>query len=116
MPHPDRIDFVQLPDGRVVVQKLRRDARTDPARPRDIPFESDVKPQSFDLEDALAWCRENGYSVRQWAGGARAWKGEPWVIRTRAQILRKRRQIEAEVRANGGSKQSLLSLDLAYDG
>jgi hypothetical protein len=116
MPHPDRIDFTQLPDGRVVVQKLRRDTRTNPARPRDIPLESEVKPEDFDLAGALAWCQGHGYTVREWTGGARAWKGEPWVIRTRAQIARKRQQIEAEVRRGGGGGRSLLSLDLAYDG
>jgi hypothetical protein len=117
MVHPDRIDFTQMGDGRIVVQKLRRDAETEPARPRDIPLSTEFKPAGFALADALAWCQGNGYAVRQWPGGARAWKGSsPWVIRTRAQIRRKRQRIEAQICHTDGSKSSLLSLDFAYDG
>jgi len=117
MAHPDRIDFSQMGDGHIIVQKLRRDAETEPARPRDIPVSTEVKSPDFALANALAWCRGNGYAVRQWPGGARAWKGSPWVIRTRAQIRRKRQQVETQISRTGGSKSSsLLSLDFAYDG
>ena len=103
--HPDRIDFLKLSDGRVVILKLRRDA-TDPAAPRDIPIIGghDIKAD-FNLDAALAWCTANGYSVRRWPGGARAWKGVPWVIRTACQIIRMRRENSCKV-----------SLDFAYDG
>ena len=117
MAYPDRIDFIQMGNGRVIVQKLRRDAETEPARPRDIPLSTEVKSPDFALADALTWCRGNGYAVRQWPGGARAWRGTPWVIRTRAQIHRKRQQIEAQINRTGGSRSgSSLSLDFAYDG
>ena len=112
---PDRIDFTQLSDGRIIVQKLRRDTATEPARPRDIPLSTEIKPAGFALADAIAWCQSNGYIVRQWAGGARAWKGIPWPIRTRAQIRRKREQAEKRTRRTG-ENSGLLSLDFAYDG
>ena len=114
---PDRIDFTKLGDGRTIVQKLRRDTETEPGRPRDIPTSTEIKPAGFALVDALTWCRDNGYTVRQWTDGARAWHGKPWPIRTRAQIRRKRAQAEKQVNRTGGSENgSLLSLDFAYDG
>ena len=117
MAHPDRIDFIQMGDGRIIVQKLRRDAETEPARPRDIPLSTEVKSPDFDLANALTWCQGNGYAVRSWSGGARAWKVSPWVIRTRAEIRRKREQAEVQIGRTGGSKSGcLLSLDFAYDG
>jgi hypothetical protein len=121
---PDRIDFTILEDDRINVLKLRRDT-TDPAAPRDTPLPDghEIKSADFDLEAALAWCESNGYTVRRWPGGARAWKGEPWVIRTGWQIVKLRRKLEArwrtEFRRNPGrwsSFDTLLSLDLAYDG
>lgn len=116
MMKPDRIDFL-LVNGKIIVQKLRRDIATDPAHPRDIPVSHELKPASFNLEQALDWCKANGYTVRQWPGGARAWHGSPWPIRTRAQIHRKRTQAEKQGNRTGGSKNgSLLSLDFAYDG
>jgi hypothetical protein len=88
---PDRIDFIVLNDGRVIVLKLRRDTASDPAVPRDIPITDSVKPAGFDLEGALEWCRTHDYTVRPWPGGARAWHAPtPWVIRTRNQIMRLR--------------------------
>ena len=107
LPLPDRIDFTNLADGRVIVLKLRRDA-ADPAAPRDIPLPDnghDIKPATFDLDAALAWCRRNGYTIRQWPGGARAWLGNPWVIRTRQQILQRRKNNSCAV-----------NLDFAFDG
>lgn len=121
---PDRIDFKVLSDGRVNVLKLRRDD-ADPAAPRDVPLPGghEIKPADFDLEEALAWCEENGYTVRRWPGGARAWRGEPWAIRTGWQIVKLRRELEAKWRVefhrNPGRWSrfdTLLSLDLAYDG
>ena len=117
---PDRIDFTELPDGRVIVTKLRR----EPEERRDIPIDSETKSAGFDLERALGWCTANGYTVHRWTGGARAWKAEqPWVIRTRREIWKFRQRLEnialSKMRQNPGSwhpEESLLSLDLAYDG
>jgi len=95
----DRIDFLVLKDT-VVVNKF------ECREGRDIPISHSVKPD-FDLGAALAWCEGNGYTVRQWDTGARAWKGTPRVIRSRAQI------IKARARFSGEGK---VHMDFAYDG
>jgi len=98
MSHPDRIDFIKI-NGKVVINKLER------REGRDFPTSHDVVPD-FDLDAALAWCTANGYAVRKWAGGARAWKGgKPWVIRTASQIMRMRERNSCKV-----------NLDFAFDG
>ena len=105
MSNPDRIDFIVLSDGRVAIVKLRHDT-TDPAAPRDIPVPDghDIKAD-FNLEAALNWCIQHGYTVRQWPGGARAWLGQPWIIRTRRQIQMYRQHNPCAV-----------NLDFAFDG
>ena len=101
---PDRIDFTTLADGRVIILKLRRDM-TNPTAPRDIPTAHDIKPAGFDLDAALDWCQDNGYAIRRWPGGARAWRApRPWIIRTRNQIQRMR------------DRHPCTQLDFAYDG
>ena len=113
---PDRIDFTLLNDGRVIVLKMRREA----ADRRDIVTDNNVH-LDLDLDAALDWCRKHNYTVRTWHGGARAWHGAPWVIRTRAQIKKKREHLERRSRAllrrSPDSRQvSITMLDLAYDG
>ncbi len=116
---PDRIDFAVLGSGQVSVTKFRHNAE----QRRDVPLSHSIKDGGFSLNAALQWCTDNGYIVRSWPGGARAWKGEPWVIRTAHEIMRLRRQLElqwsAQFQGNPGkwsTFDSLLSLDLAYDG
>ena len=111
---PDRIDFTLLDDGRTIVLKMRR----EPAERRDVVTDNDIHPD-FDLNAALDWCREHNYTVRTWDGGARAWHKEIWVIRTRAQIKKKREQAERRVAALLRHSQpvpNLTFLDFAYDG
>jgi hypothetical protein len=106
--HPDRIDFAVVPSGVAVTKFWLIDGRS-------IPLHGgEMKPAGFDLEEALDWCEANGYTVRRWDGGARAWKGEPWPVRTRTQILRKRSAVERMVFA-GHASGNLLSLDFAFD-
>lgn len=95
----DRIDFTIMCDGAIIVTKMTR----HPARRRDIPHMSEkYAPGDLDLEDALAWCRENGYTVKAWPKhsarklGARAWKGTPWPIRTGHQLVHLRQRLETE--------------------
>lgn len=107
---PDRIDFTTLADGRVIILKLRRDT-TDPQAPRDIPLPDDghdIKPATFNLDAALDWCRDHGYTIRQIPGSARAWLGKPWPIRTRHRIKLTRKRAERD-------KQDY-STDFAFDG
>ncbi len=103
---PDRIDFTVMSDKRVIILKFRRDMTT--AAPCDIPTSHDFKPATFNLDAALAWCREHGYVVRKWHGGARAWLSEkPWVIRTRSQIIKARQRFTGE---------GAINTDFAFDG
>jgi hypothetical protein len=118
MPNPDRIDFAELPDGRINVIKMTRDR----AYRRDIPTDHAIH-EDLDFDEALDWLRENGYTVRCWPGGARAWKGTPWIIRTRREIWQKRQQAEAaalaDLNRNPGKwhdSETRLQLDFAYEG
>ena len=111
---PDRIDFTILHGGHIIVQKMRR----EPAERRDVVTDHDIH-LDLDLDAALDWCREHNYTVRTWDGGARAWHGEIWVIRTKAQIKRKREQAERRVAARIRRSRpvpNLTFLDFAYDG
>lgn len=111
---PDRIDFTILDDGRIIVQKMQRQA----AERRDIVTDHDIH-LDLDLTFALDWCREHGYTIRTWDGGARAWHGEIWVIRTRSQIKRRREQAERQVAAllhRSRPVPNLTFSDFAYDG
>jgi hypothetical protein len=105
---PDRIDFAVATSGVVGTRFWQIDGR--PIAPRG----AEDKPAGFDLTAALAWCEQHGYTVRRWEGGARAWKGKPWPIRTREQILRKRGEVERQVFA-GHAGGHLLTLDFALD-
>lgn len=88
--NPDRIDFRILSAG-ITVTKF------DHTGDRCIPWEAgcEVKEgwSEAELEKALDWCANNNYVVRRWPKGARAFKGELFVIRTRGQIKRMRAQL-----------------------
>lgn len=112
----DRIDFIETAAG-IVVQKYQKQPYKDRMNT------SEIKPADFDLQAALDWCQANGYTVRTWSNGARAWKGTIWPIRTTREIIRKRRELEQIVRAKmrqdpgkWHSEETTLQLDLAYDG
>ncbi len=51
-------------------------------------------PTTWDMENALEWCEAHGWSVFRWPGGARAFLGKPWPIRTTAEIRRMRQRLE----------------------
>ena len=106
----DRIDFLASAAG-TIVQKFERQPW------RDRLISSEIKPQGFNLEAALEWCTNNGYTVRVGTWGARAWKGQPWVIRTRYQIKRRREQAErAAFSSQADPHTTSLQIDFALDG
>ena len=80
---------------------------------RTYPITTEKKPAEFDIEETLAWCQENGWTVRRWPGGARAWKGEPLPIRDQRAVLIMRRR--AENKLITGQKVPELFHDLAFD-
>jgi len=110
----DRIDFLES-NGRVLVSKFRHvSGRSD--QPHGEAYELD-RP----LQEALDWCRENHYTIYEWSGGARAFRGEPWPIRSSRAMktLRDRMEQEANaaMRSDPGTwhkAESLLLFDLAY--
>ena len=106
---PDRIDFAVVTSGVVVTRFWLIGGRNV------APHAPEVKPAGFDLEGVLARCEQNGYTVRRWQGGARAWRGVPWPIRTRSQIWRRRAQAE-RLAMRGGAGGCTLSRDFALDG
>lgn len=60
--------------------------------------------------------RDQGYTVHCWAGGARAWKGDPWPIRRGVQIRKCREQVESDIRCGRLPRDGgLLGRDMAYD-
>ncbi len=65
-------------------------------------------PIAWDLRAALQWCRDNGYTVHEWPGGARAWLGEPQPVRTMKSALR--------LLENAPETWPVEKLDLMYDG
>jgi hypothetical protein len=107
---PGRIDFAVATSG-VVVTKLWL------IEGRNVALHgAQTKPADFDLDGALAWCEANGYTVRRWQGGARAWRDdEPRPIRTRLQIWRRRARAE-QLALHGDPAACALSCDFAYDG
>ena len=109
--NPSRIDFTEHAQGVTVVKFWKCDGKDIPP-----PEGASLHGPEFDLEEALAWCEAHGYTVRRWPGGARAWKGQPWVIRTRGRI--RRRRVEVESMARAGQLPSdfyFTGLDFALD-
>ena len=95
---PQRVDFYLLPSGkRVVVTKMRHEGQ------RSIPLGEPTIVER-DTDSLLAEYEANGYTVRRWDGGARAWLGKPWPIRTVSQVQRMR------------SSHPHRQIDFAYDG
>ncbi len=108
--NPTRIDFLKIQDGWQVTKFAERDGHW-------VALDSRLNPplrgqDHFDVDQALAWLEEHGWTVRRWPGGARAWLGKPRVIRTREQIIRLRRQYE---RFGAPAGVSLVNVDMAYD-
>jgi hypothetical protein len=83
-----------------------------------IPQHSIIFQAEF--EKALAWCKSQGWEIRQWPGGFRAWRYGKSVIRNRSQIMDLRIRLKNEACEAGGVDMhplwgDLRSLDLAYD-
>jgi hypothetical protein len=115
----DRIDFTTTSDGRVIITKMYRSED----KRRDIAHSSETKPAGFDLNEALAWCEANGFTVLRWYNGARAFKGKPWAVRRNWEILRLRAQLDdlwlQEFNENPGRRhpvEQLQEMDLAFAG
>lgn len=87
-----RIDFVKiLKEWRVRKYPFGWTAKTRPL--------SDVVKTEQQIQDAIAWCEQNGWNVHKNAdGSAIAYKGAVKPVTDRSAILRQRRQAQREHR------------------
>jgi hypothetical protein len=113
---PDRVDLAKTSDGRVRVTFFDRRGR------RDVPADG-AMVDDRSLEDLESFLKGVGYNTFNWQRGARAFRGEPWPVRTRREIWRKRRQLEEIADSKMGqnperwhAEETLLAMDLAYAG
>jgi hypothetical protein len=100
-----RIDFYKQADGwRVQKYPYGWTAKTRPIQEAVLA----------DTADALRWCKDNGWVVREWPGGARAFKGKPYPVRDTAGIMSMRRKAEAEY-LGGQTGTNKIFFDFAFD-
>ena len=71
------------------------------------------RPGDFDLGGALDWCRHHGWTVREWPGGARAFKDGLIPVRERAAIQSMRRTVQNNMAL--GHPDAHNQFDLDYD-
>ena len=81
-----RIDLTEKPDKTVFVCKYPEGwtAKSHPVS------RYDVTHMTFD--EMKDWLKGDGWTVREWPGGARAWMGKAEPIRERWEILKLRRK------------------------
>lgn len=63
--------------------------------------------------EIIQWCKDHGWQVREFPGGARAWKGEVKPVRDTYTIQRLRRQIDMAL--SRGEADPRRQFDLAFD-
>lgn len=99
-----RIDLHAIPQGLAVYRYAEGWTASTPA------FDKHVNPE-WTLDQAIAWLQSNGWTVRSWNTGARAWLGQVLPVRDKSGILRKRRHLERYPNTDLQAH----ALDLAYD-
>ena len=79
---------------------------------------TDGSAQPFDLATTLDQLAQSGWTVRRWATGARAWRGQPEPVRTRAQIVAMRRRQTQRLIDSCGQPEAAFTtfIDYAYEG
>lgn len=111
-----RIDMRQMEGDYshlVMVQKYAAGWESYPGvRPMSI-----TRNDQMSLDEMIAWCENHGYTVRRWAGGARAFWGHPHPVRTKYAINKLRQKLSDRKRQGDKSLASveIHSLDLAFD-
>jgi len=127
---PDRIDMTVV-NGTVKIihfdrrgmNDIRRDFYTveDVSNPFNAPGVT-PNPKHW-LTRVGAWLEDHGYTVFNWGSGLRAFRGDPWPIRTRREIWKKRQQVEERavslMKQEPGTwhaEDTLMQMDLAYAG
>lgn len=103
-----RIDMIAIPTG-VLVHKYPEGwtASTPPA--------STTTQETLSLDWMVSWLENDGWTVRRWPGGARAWKGAMLPVRNGGQIKRKRDELRQRWQEWNQRGIQVNALDLAYD-
>jgi hypothetical protein len=105
-----RIDFTQIGD----TWNVKKYPYGWTAKTR--PIKDETKPAGFDISAALEWAKKSGWIVREYPGGARAWKGELLPVRDGQTIKRMRNRADkAYYNGTPGDLGSRRQFDLAYD-
>lgn len=104
-----RIDLFENPQGYILVLKWRKGWA--PGAP---PCANDQNTE-MDLDEMVDWLEREGWTIRRWPGGARAWRDGLRIIRTRGQILRKRKQLQTGAGYGPEIRNIAHTLELAYD-
>jgi hypothetical protein len=101
-----RIDIMQVSDKWIVKKyPYGWTGKTRPLSEKQLP--------DAEAEAAVQWCKKNGWTVREFPGGARAWKGEVKPVRDASTIMKMRRQVTANFQR--GEIDSRRQFDLAFD-
>jgi hypothetical protein len=103
----ERVDFTQEADG----WHVRKYPHGWTAKTK--PLSHKIMTQA-DADLALQWCRDNGWNVRTWPSGARAFKGEVRPVRDRSAILTMRSKVKAQLYA-GATGTNKIFYDFAFD-
>ena len=114
-PKITRIDFYCASDGKIAVNKYY-DGWNEYGG--GLPLYHHKLHNDLNLEFALNWCENNGFIVRRWHGGARAFYKELRPVRTAEQIRRMRKKINMEMYLGSGKHPAGIqthAVDLAYD-
>ena len=77
-------------------------------------LKTEQKGKDFNVDQALSWCRENGWEIRIWNGGARAWKGQIRPVHDAATIKQMRSVSDRNLRT--GFDDPAWHMDLAFEG
>jgi hypothetical protein len=103
-----RIDFIKLA-GKFYVKKFPFGwtAKTRPIQ--------ETEKTEAEWEKAILWCESNGWNVRRWPDGARAWMGPVLPVRDAAGIRAMRRKAEAEFQRLENIGTNKIFYDFAFD-
>lgn len=75
-----------------------------------------AKPGEFDVDAFIESLEANGWTVFRWSAyGARAFKGQPWPVRSKYEIIETRKRLENDDRRGVHHPYNVDALDLAYE-
>jgi hypothetical protein len=104
-----RVDMISTPTQGVLVRKYAA-GWTASSVAADIHFN-----QEQSLEQMIAWFEAQGWTVRKWPGGARAFRGKPLPVRSGPEIANLRRKMRARPGDYPELAGIICTLELAYD-